>query len=268
MGEGREGTANKVSGEVIENTLGISNAGKYLYKTTYDTGAYEIRDSRGQIVSSGSDGAAWAQTPNEKAASVARYQAANIAKMQAEAAKGGLAGRAAEAWLSQYDKSDSVMKQTTYGKVWAGQTDSTTKSITGLVVAGQTRQNGEEAANTKTDAKAQQTAGYEPNIIDSFYNTRNELVDSDNLVHNGAGWAVTFLTPLDLMETTNKLATGRANEISGEDILFSLIDAGGLALGLFTGGTGYLGSRALKTGLKVTLATGASAALMSTAKGA
>lgn len=51
IGSGAVGIAN------IPNATGISNAGQNLTSVIYDTGAYEVRDWRGNIVSSGSAGA-------------------------------------------------------------------------------------------------------------------------------------------------------------------------------------------------------------------
>ena len=51
IGSGAVGIAN------IPNSTGISNAGQTLTSVIYDTGAYEVRDWRGNIVSSGSAGA-------------------------------------------------------------------------------------------------------------------------------------------------------------------------------------------------------------------
>lgn len=51
IGSGAVGIAN------IPNSTGISNAGSNLTSVIYDTGAYEVRDWRGNIVSSGSAGA-------------------------------------------------------------------------------------------------------------------------------------------------------------------------------------------------------------------
>lgn len=51
IGSGAVGIAN------IPNSTGISNAGQNLTSVIYDTGAYEVRDWRGNIVSSGSAGA-------------------------------------------------------------------------------------------------------------------------------------------------------------------------------------------------------------------
>lgn len=51
IGSGAVGIAN------IPNSTSISNAGKNLTSVIYDTGAYEVRDWRGNIVSSGSAGA-------------------------------------------------------------------------------------------------------------------------------------------------------------------------------------------------------------------
>ena len=50
IGSGAVGIAN------IPNSTGISNAGQNLTSVIYDTGAYEVRDWRGNIVSSGSAG--------------------------------------------------------------------------------------------------------------------------------------------------------------------------------------------------------------------
>jgi len=54
--EGMNGTTTVKERYIVSNDQHIGNAGKYLYKTEYHNGGYEIRDFRGQIIESGGEG--------------------------------------------------------------------------------------------------------------------------------------------------------------------------------------------------------------------
>ena len=259
MGEGRDGTAEVMNREVIANTLGVSNAGSTLYKTTYKDGSYEIRDTKGQIVSSGSAGAVYAQTQEEKAASVNAYQAKNITKMQERANNGD---PAAVAWLKTYgDPNTSAMYSYSAGKVWAGQTPSTTTAINGK--NGQTaRQN----TSQNTDILSSISTAF-----DGFYQTKNNMYGKASAhLENGditgavisaaPSVAIDVLAPLGVIQIGNKLATGRISEINSDELLDAALDIGLLGLGLVTGGAGYIAGKSLKAGLTAATKTTAKSA--------
>ncbi len=85
----------------------------------------------------------------------------------------------------------------------------------------------------------------------------------------GATTAIDMLAPLDAMNVGNKVATGRINEISGDEWLYGGIDLGLMALGAMTGGTGYVaGKTAMKAGKIATAAAKASEVGKGIAKGA
>lgn len=285
LGEGREGNSTVSVRDVIKNTLGIGNSGDTLYKTTYDDGAFEIRDYRGEIVSSGSEGAAWALTPKEKAASVNAYQLKNQAKMQKLADNGD---SAAQAWLDKYGVSDSEMNNYSAGKVWAGQTDSTTTIINRQVVGSTPASSNEgggflsgilsgifgssEPKQTiGSGRKSTQPGGIAGSIssgYDSFYSVKTGLYDTSGKAFESGDFAkgalaiapaaaVDIVAPLDLMQVGNKILTGRMGEITQDELIGGGIDAGLLAFGAVTGGTGYFAGKALKAGLKSGLKTGA-----------
>lgn len=251
MGEGRDGTAEVVNREVIANTLGVSNAGSTLYKTTYHDGSYEIRDSRGQIVSSGSAGAVYAQTPEEKQKSVNAYQAKNIAKMQERANAGDVA---ASAWLKTYGNSDSVMNTYSAGKVWAGQTPSTTTVLYS--------QNGGQS--TRPQTSPQQNNDILATIstaFDGFYRTKESMyskagaqLDRGDITAAAITAAPTValdvLAPLGVMQVGNKVMSGRLDEISTDELFDAALDVGLIGLGLVTGGAGYVAGKSLKAGVK------------------
>jgi hypothetical protein len=60
-----------------------------------------------------------------------------------------------------------------------------------------------------------------------------------------------MMLPLDLVNVTNKLATGRGGELTGEDYLYAGIDAASIALGALTGGIGYVSVRGAVKGGKI-----------------
>lgn len=251
MGEGRDGTAEVVNREVIANTLGVSNAGSTLYKTTYHDGSYEIRDNKGQIVSSGSAGAVYAQTPEEKQKSVNAYQAKNIAKMQERANAGDVA---ASAWLKTYGNSDSVMNTYSAGKVWAGQTPSTTTVLYS--------QNGGQS--TRPQTSPQQNNDILATIstaFDGFYRTKESMyskagaqLDRGDITAAAITAAPTValdvLAPLGVMQVGNKVMSGRLDEISTDELFDAALDIGLIGLGLVTGGAGYVAGKSLKAGVK------------------
>lgn len=68
--------------------------------------------------------------------------------------------------------------------------------------------------------------------------------------------AVDIVAPLDLINVTNKLVTGRGGELSSDEVLLGLLDAGLIVGGIFTGGTVYLGGKALKAAAKIGGKTG------------
>ncbi|MDD4126879.1 MAG: hypothetical protein PHV39_04240, partial [Methanomicrobium sp.] len=278
MGEGREGNSEVSFRDVIANTLGVGNAGKTLYKTGYSDGAYEIRNYQGVLVSGGSPGAAYALKPVEKRASVNAYQAKNQAEMQALAANGN---SAAQAWLKKYSSSDSDMYTATYGKVWAGQTESTTKTLSRQYATGNTGSNenggilsgilnifggSESSKNTGTQNKSSGILGSVSSGYDSLYKTKSSLYDksseafeSGNLTKGALAIApaaaADIIAPLDLMQVGNKIFSGRSGEITQDELIGGGIDAGLLAFGALTGGTGYFAGKALKSGLKAGIAT-------------
>jgi len=252
MAEGREGTAEVVNREVIANTLGVSNAGSTLYKTTYHDGSYEIRDSKGQIVSSGSPGAVYAQTPEEKQKSVNAYQAKNIAKMQERANAGDVA---ASAWLKTYaDPNNSAMYTYSAGKVWAGQTPSTTTVLYS--------QNGGQS--TRPQTSPQQNNDILATIstaFDGFYRTKESMyskagaqLDRGDITAAAITAAPTValdvLAPLGVMQVGNKVMSGRLDEISTDELFDAALDIGLIGLGLVTGGAGYVAGKSLKAGVK------------------
>lgn len=265
MGEGRDGTAEVANREVIANTLGVSNAGSTLYKTTYHDGSYEIRDNKGQIVSSGSAGAVYAQTPEEKQKSVNAYQAKNIAKMQERANAGDVA---ASAWLKTYGNSDSVMNTYSAGKVWAGQTPSTTTVLYS--------QNGGQS--TRPQTSPQQNNDILATIstaFDGFYRTKESMyskagaqLDRGDITAAAITAAPTValdvLAPLGVMQVGNKVMSGRLDEISTDELFDAALDIGLIGLGLVTGGAGYVAGKSLKAGVKAMTKTTAK----STAAGA
>ncbi len=265
MGEGRDGTAEVANREVIANTLGVSNAGSTLYKTTYKDGSYEIRDNKGQIVSSGSAGAVYAQTPEEKQKSVNAYQAKNIAKMQERANAGDVA---ASAWLKTYGNSDSVMNTYSAGKVWAGQTPSTTTVLYS--------QNGGQS--TRPQTSPQQNNDILATIstaFDGFYRTKESMyskagaqLDRGDITAAAITAAPTValdvLAPLGVMQVGNKVISGRLDEISTDELFDAALDIGLIGLGLVTGGAGYVAGKSLKAGVKAMTKTTAK----STAAGA
>ncbi len=265
MGEGRDGTAEVMNREVIANTLGVSNAGSTLYKTTYKDGSYEIRDTKGQIVSSGSAGAVYAQTQEEKQKSVNAYQAKNIAKMQERANAGDVA---ASAWLRTYGNSDSVMNTYSAGKVWAGQTPSTTTVLYS--------QNGGQS--TRPQTSPQQNNDILASIstaFDGFYRTKESMyskagaqLDRGDITAAAITAAPTValdvLAPLGVMQVGNKIASGRLDEISTDELFDAALDIGLIGLGLVTGGAGYVAGKSLKAGVKAMTKTTAK----STAAGA
>ncbi len=251
MGEGRDGTAEVANREVIANTLGVSNAGSTLYKTTYHDGSYEIRDNKGQIVSSGSAGAVYAQTQEEKQKSVNAYQAKNIAKMQERANAGDVA---ASAWLKTYGNSDSVMNTYSAGKVWAGQTPSTTTVLYS--------QNGGQS--TRPQTSTQQNNDILATIstaFDGFYRTKESMyskagaqLDRGDITAAAITAAPTValdvLAPLGVMQVGNKVMSGRLDEISTDELFDAALDVGLIGLGLVTGGAGYVAGKSLKAGVK------------------
>lgn len=265
MGEGRDGTAEVMNREVIANTLGVSNAGSTLYKTTYKDGSYEIRDTKGQIVSSGSAGAVYAQTQEEKQKSVNAYQAKNIAKMQERANAGDVA---ASAWLKTYGNSDSVMNTYSAGKVWAGQTPSTTTVLYS--------QNGGQS--TRPQTSTQQNNDILATIstaFDGFYRTKESMyskagaqLDRGDITAAAITAAPTValdvLAPLGVMQVGNKVMSGRLDEISTDELFDAALDIGLIGLGLVTGGAGYVAGKSLKAGVKAMTKTTAK----STAAGA
>ncbi|HJK80517.1 MAG TPA: hypothetical protein O0Y06_06410 [Methanocorpusculum sp.] len=58
------------------------------------------------------------------------------------------------------------------------------------------------------------------------------------------------LIPLDLMNVVNKTVTGRGEQLTTEDYVGAAIDTASIILGVFTGGVGYVGLKAAKTGVK------------------
>ncbi|WP_067047580.1 hypothetical protein [Methanofollis ethanolicus] len=286
--------------QVIANTLGVGNAGNTLYKTIYTDGGYEIRSANGQIVSSGSAGAAYAQTPDEKAAATAAYQAKNQAMMQARADKGD---GAAKAWLKRYGNPDGGMYDYAHTKVMPGQTDSTTKilyrqsanaapesrgsdsgdvlsGIMGAIGSFLSGGSGSEEKVSSSPASQSKGTTYSYGILggslaaasggyDEFYRAKSSLYDTafesaergDYAKTAAAGIpavAVDVVAPLGLMQVGNKILSGRAGEITQDELLDGGMDAALLAFGAFTGGTGYFAGKALKTAIK-TGALGAAA---------
>ena len=253
MAEGREGTAEVVNREVIANTLGVSNAGSTLYKTTYHDGSYEIRDSKGQIVSSGSPGAVYAQTPEEKQKSVNAYQAKNIAKMQERANAGDVA---ASAWLKTYaDSTNSAMYTYSAGKVWAGQTPSTTTVL-------YSQNGGQSTRNTQTSSQQNNDIlSTISSAFDGFYKTKESMyskagaqLDRGDITAAAITAAPTValdvLAPLGVMQVGNKVMSGRLDEISTDELFDAALDVGLIGLGLVTGGAGYVAGKSLKAGVK------------------
>ena len=253
MAEGREGTAEVVNREVIANTLGVSNAGSTLYKTTYHDGSYEIRDSKGQIVSSGSPGAVYAQTPEEKQKSVNAYQAKNIAKMQERANAGDVA---ASAWLKTYaDSTNSAMYTYSAGKVWAGQTPSTTTVL-------YSQNGGQSTRNTQTSSQQNNDIlSTISSAFDGFYQTKESMyskagaqLDRGDITAAAITAAPTValdvLAPLGVMQVGNKVMSGRLDEISTDELFDAALDVGLIGLGLVTGGAGYVAGKSLKAGVK------------------
>ena len=109
------------------------------------------------------------------------------------------------------------------------------------------------------------TVGLEPppggNIIDVVIGARDQSYEAgltraftDNVAGGGtqvvATAAVDMLLPMDAVDVANKLATGRGDELTGEDYLFAAIDTLGVAGSVFTLGGSYAASRALKAALK------------------
>lgn len=67
----------------------------------------------------------------------------------------------------------------------------------------------------------------------------------------GGTMAMDVMLPLDLVNVTNKFATGRGDELTGEDYLYAGIDAASIALGALTGGIGYVAVRGAVKGGKI-----------------
>lgn len=99
------------------------------------------------------------------------------------------------------------------------------------------------------------------NIIDTVIGARDQSYEAGltraftgNVAGGGtqvaATAAVDMLLPLDAVDVANKLATGRGDELTGEDYLFAAIDTLGVAGSVFTLGGSYAASRALKAALK------------------
>jgi|GEM_PF-4459617 len=99
------------------------------------------------------------------------------------------------------------------------------------------------------------------NIIDVVIGARDQSYEagltrafSGNAAGGGTQVAATaafdMLLPLDAVDVANKLATGRGDELTGEDYLYAAIDTLGVAASVFTLGGSYAASRALKAALK------------------
>lgn len=99
------------------------------------------------------------------------------------------------------------------------------------------------------------------NIIDTVIGARDQSYEAGltraftgNVAGGGtqvaATAAVDMLLPLDAVDVANKLATGRGDELTGEDYLFAAIDTLGVAGSVFTLGGSYAASRAVKAALK------------------
>lgn len=85
----------------------------------------------------------------------------------------------------------------------------------------------------------------------------------------GATTAVDMLAPIDALNVGNKIATGRIDQISGDEWLYGGIDVGLIALGALSGGTGYVaGKAAMKAGKVATAAAKATAVGKQITKGA
>ena len=77
---------------------------------------------------------------------------------------------------------------------------------------------------------------------------------SGQVVGGVATLGADVMLPLDIVNVVTKVASGRADELSGWDYAYAGLDAVAAAAGLLTGGLGYVGLKGAKTALKSTKA--------------
>jgi len=79
----------------------------------------------------------------------------------------------------------------------------------------------------------------------------------------GVTAAADLLTPADAINLGNKIVTGRANEITSDELIAGGIDVAMIGIGMGTGGTGYVAARGLLKGGNLALAAGKAGAKLS-----
>ena len=79
-------------------------------------------------------------------------------------------------------------------------------------------------------------------------------IASGQVVGGIATLGADVMLPLDLANVVTKVASGRADELSGWDYAYAGLDAVAAAAGVLTGGLGYVGLKGAKTALKSTKA--------------
>lgn len=107
----------------------------------------------------------------------------------------------------------------------------------------------------------QTVAGKTSDVLDvrqSIYESAGSELSKGNIVSGQTvGGAVTFAAdvfmPLDAINVVSKVASGRADELTGWDLAYGALDTVAAAAGLLTGGLGYVGLKGAKTGLKTAL---------------
>ena len=100
------------------------------------------------------------------------------------------------------------------------------------------------AADALIDARDK---SYEDGLTRAFAG-RNTAETALRVAQVGGTMAADAVLPMDLINVVNKTATGRGDDLTGEDYFWAAVDAGTLALGVATGGIGYGVARGLIKG--------------------
>ena len=109
----------------------------------------------------------------------------------------------------------------------------------------------------------QTVAGKTSDVLDvrqSIYESAGSELSKGNIVSGQTvGGAVTFAAdvfmPLDAINVVSKVASGRADELTGWDVAFAALDTVAVLTTPFTGGLSYVGLKGAKTGIKTVAKT-------------
>lgn len=236
-------------GEITGNTIWVNTEGGYDADGNYNPGAYAYGSS--------AIGTSHYLDPYDRQRTLDKYLSKGwISQSDYDAASSEIArvdaGTNKAYWASQ----QPVSTQQAAPNSFFGNLGATLGSIF----------NGAQQTNTATAATKQNALVAANNPIsvlsDTIYNAKMDMFQNGfenvwtgnnvtgGVVSVGTSAVAETLLPFDLINVTNKLATGRADSLEPMDYLWAVADAGLVVGGILTGGTLYVGGKAIKTAAK------------------